>query len=304
MGDPVSQAYLTGGGHEQDVDLVEMAIQILRPGDLFLDVGSFLGTFSLAAASVGCRVIAIDASPLNAELLKAAAVLNGFDDLQVINAAADEHQGEIDFWELGPFGMVAASRPAGRRLRVKSLRIDDVLDGLGAPCPGLVKIDVEGSEVRALRGMRNLLAGPGAPSILFESNGHTLHLSGTTTTELLHMLEQIGYAIYMADRRELRPASSADLQAQTVVNYLATKKGPPTFAGWQPVAPLSGKQKMTILLGEVAHGNQDRRAYVASVLERAGPEFLHDREIIRILNTLSEDSDLTVREAAAWWSGT
>jgi hypothetical protein len=68
--------------------------------------------------------------------------------------------------------------------------------------PHLLKIDIEGSEVAALRGAQALLSGEDRPSILLEFNPVTLREHGNSPQELGKLLS--GYELYYVD----------DLQAQ------------------------------------------------------------------------------------------
>jgi FkbM family methyltransferase len=63
--------------------------------------------------------------------------------------------------------------------------------------PTFIKMDVEGSEVAALRGARRLLAAESRPALLFEHNPKTLSENGLTTEALAAELSR--YAFYYVD---------------------------------------------------------------------------------------------------------
>ena len=56
--DPVAFAY-RNGSTDHLAELYRLAAAVLRPGDRVLDLGAHLGGFGLAAAAVGCRVVAV-----------------------------------------------------------------------------------------------------------------------------------------------------------------------------------------------------------------------------------------------------
>jgi predicted O-methyltransferase YrrM len=60
-----------------------------------LDLGGHIGTFVLFAASQGCRVLSVEASPRNADLLRASAARNGCDQLAVSCTAVGEAGGRL-----------------------------------------------------------------------------------------------------------------------------------------------------------------------------------------------------------------
>ena len=76
---------------ELEPHLRETMERLLRPGDVFVDVGSHVGFYSLLAGRlVGGRgrVIAIDPQPYNAQRVLLNAELNGFAHLETHVAAA------------------------------------------------------------------------------------------------------------------------------------------------------------------------------------------------------------------------
>src|SRR5438132_657961 len=75
-----------------------------------VDLGCHVGTFSLPAAALGHRVIAVDASSNHARIVSAAGNINGFGDkLTVIQRAVSNVQGRVRFLESGLFGSVLAN---------------------------------------------------------------------------------------------------------------------------------------------------------------------------------------------------
>ncbi len=62
-----------------------------------LDLGTHVGTFTLAAAALGYEVIGVEASPQNAALLRAGLEHNAFRHVQLINAAVGDRPGTLEF---------------------------------------------------------------------------------------------------------------------------------------------------------------------------------------------------------------
>ena len=83
----------------------------LRPGDIFIDVGAHIGTYSLAAATLHpgqLKVIAMEAHPLNAMTLMRQLAQNGLQlDVELVCAAAGAAPGLSKLWpysRMGNFG--------------------------------------------------------------------------------------------------------------------------------------------------------------------------------------------------------
>nr|MDQ6928749.1 class I SAM-dependent methyltransferase [Actinomycetota bacterium] len=164
LGDPIT--ITLAGGQILDKINVGLMLDLIRAGDTLLDIGAHLGQFSLSAAAAGCRVLAVEAAPTNAALLRASAARNGFAQLQVVEAAVSDRPGTLEFIARGPWGRVALSSDdgAGHLVPVPAVTIDEILAEFELN-PTFVKIDVEGSEIPALDGMAALLSRPDAPPI-------------------------------------------------------------------------------------------------------------------------------------------
>jgi FkbM family methyltransferase len=94
--------------------------------------------------------------------------------------------------------------------------------------PTLIKMDIEGSEVAALRGARDVLLGEVRPSILFEHNPVALSKRGATPSCLSELLS--GYEFYYVDdlQDQMLPFGSriADLsRVQWICNLFAVPRG-------------------------------------------------------------------------------
>jgi FkbM family methyltransferase len=222
--DPLMRAYLTGCLGTLG-PLVPLARSILRPGQRVLDVGAHVGGFSLLAASLGCRVAAIEASPWNVDLLRRSVELNEFRDCQLLNVAAADRPGELEFASMGPWGQVSCEGIDRPTVRVDAVRIDDLLQDLGWDNVEFIKLDVEGYEVRAVRGMARLLSRADAPPVYFESNSFTLNMYGETPATLFETFRGLGYELTGWDAN-FAPFAVPDegfQQTEVVADFLARK---------------------------------------------------------------------------------
>ena len=160
--------YYWGCWEPNETDIIR---KLLRPGYTFVDVGANDGYFSLLASSLvgeSGKVIALEPTPDIAAELRANIHLNGFKNISVLERAASDVTGELTLTTpLGAgSGMTTFRSVAGRSWRVKADRLDVLLSD--SPPPNVVKVDVEGAELKVLRGMEGLLKGEDAPHILCE----------------------------------------------------------------------------------------------------------------------------------------
>ena len=151
----------------------------VRPGMRIFDVGANKGQMTLLfAALVGPagRIVAIEPAPKEFASLAANVALNALSNVQPIQAAAADAEGELIF-------TYAAGRPTQGKLRdvertyaiadadafpVRTVPIDALVDAHFTP--DLIKIDVEGAAASVMRGATRLLT-TSSPAIYLELHG-------------------------------------------------------------------------------------------------------------------------------------
>ena len=79
-------------------ELTKFIEESIRPGDVMVDVGANIGTFSLLAASLGATCYAFEASPDNCAVLRRNIALNEFSGIHVYECALSDHRGETIFY--------------------------------------------------------------------------------------------------------------------------------------------------------------------------------------------------------------
>jgi len=135
-------------------------LSVLAAGDTFLDIGANIGYFSLLAASVVGemgKVICFEPNVQNLRLLHASVLENGFQHVQVFPLAASDSRHVLKLQSFGSNGFLVAapSEPSNHQF-VQSVAVDDLVSAEGRV--HVIKMDIEGYESLALRGMRQLVA--------------------------------------------------------------------------------------------------------------------------------------------------
>ena len=134
----------------------------LKPGDVVLDIGANVGVMALLAASVvgdSGRVIAVEPNPDNVQLLYRGIVLNQFTNVEVLPLAASDRcavsalSGRRSNTEIATVD--TSDQQMDERRLVQSVVLDDVLSTM--PRLDLIKLDIEGHEPAALRGLGRLV---------------------------------------------------------------------------------------------------------------------------------------------------
>lgn len=303
--DPVSEAYMAGDGVWINTYLINVMSALTRRGDRVIDVGAFAGEFALAAAARGCRVLAIEANPRLASMVATSAELNRFRRLRVLNVAAGDQSGTVRFYPHGPWGQVVDSAwPDDDDFEpVLQVTLDNVLAALGWTSVAFMKVDIEGSEMRAFAGASGLLRSPNAPALLFESNLSPLSLLGIEPRELLEFVESFGYRLYRVTPTEIISCTSDTFQPEVVCDYLALKRRTPGDYGLKVREPLTPAEAANRVAAECELTSTDHRLVMAWHLMHAPADLLEQPRIQDALQALRNDADERVRQAAAWSAG-
>ncbi|MDE1837243.1 MAG: FkbM family methyltransferase [Euryarchaeota archaeon] len=147
---------------------------LLRPGELFVDVGANSGYFTALAQSwvrPNGRVVAFEPNPEVFRRLQANVRLNSAEGLVSTRCeAAGEKRSEgvlrVERFEDG-WGSLVSGSPSSREFAVQVVSLDGVLPASRA---AVVKIDVEGSELAVIRGMSNFLRSTEDMAVIVEWN--------------------------------------------------------------------------------------------------------------------------------------
>lgn len=280
----------------------ELALALVPPDGVILDLGAHLGTFALVAAASGRRVIAVEAAPRNIDLLRKSTRANRLGHLlSIVPVAVGDHSGMLRFLPDGAWGHIAGQRGGDDVVEVPARTAAEILAELGVARVDLVKIDVEGSEIGAINGMAALLSGPDAPGIVYEGNAHTLGMFHATPEDLVSTLVAFEYENYLIGERELTPVTAQSFQPETTVDYLAVKGALEPPQGWQVRRARTATELARVVTSESRHAIADYRAQIARSLERAPASLLERRDVRLVLSALALDPDDNVARAAAWW---
>jgi len=159
-----------------DREVAEALKASLQPDDVFYDIGSNIGYFSLLAASIGVRrVVAFEPFERLAQCAEHNVAMNGFGDVvRVVHVALGDARGAVQYepgpaWNCGA-GHILRNAASAEGVTVQLMTLDDFLLETRSAPPTVMKIDVEGFESNVLRGARQLLATRAPRVIVFEGN--------------------------------------------------------------------------------------------------------------------------------------
>lgn len=199
----------------------------VREGHTVLDIGAHIGYYTLLfARQVGPqgRVFAFEPAPGTLALLEQNIRLNGYHNVTLIPRAVSDVAGRarlyVDETNVGD-SRIYDSRDGRPFVPIETVRLDDALAGhLGAI--HFIKMDIQGAEYAALRGMLGLLQAHPEAKLVTEFWPYGLKTFGVEPEAYLHLLLEQSFHLFNLDERAGRILPVSPKQLLT--------RYPPTFA--------------------------------------------------------------------------
>ncbi len=181
-------------------DVTRAITTYLQPGGVFVDCGANIGYFSSLAADIVGKdgeVIAFEPLPEVAAIAKANLERNRFAHSRLINAAVSDKSGSAQlFREHGaPHGHTSLSQTAlvsADAVPCILVRLDDVIPREIWSRVSVIKLDIEGAELPALRGATELLSQATA-KLIVEINPESARRTGYEVSAIFEYLGEKGY---------------------------------------------------------------------------------------------------------------
>jgi FkbM family methyltransferase len=208
----------------------------LASGSTFVEIGANVGVYSLlAAAHVGAsgRVVAFEPEPRSAEVLRRSAALAAFEHVECFDVALSDQSGTREFHlalDATANSLVDETPARANRYRgtvtVRTTTLDALVAarGIDPRTIGLIKVDVEGEEVRTIAGMLGTLERGGGPPLWCEVRGPLGSTRAPDTfTKVAALLAPQGYAPYRCDGVP-RPVAAGDVVGREDILFVAARR--------------------------------------------------------------------------------
>jgi FkbM family methyltransferase len=188
--------------------LTHMFKRLLRSGDTMVDGGANIGFFSLLGAKCVGRcgaVHAFEPIPATFAQLSENIKLNSVANIHINRVALGSEAGETDF-EMPQeadtrldLNRLATSVLTGRgpRIAVRMRTLDEYAEAEGVGHIRFIKLDIEGGEVAAIGGMRQLLSSRRVDYFICEVNVPLLERQGLKASAIRDALTSYGYEAYL-----------------------------------------------------------------------------------------------------------
>ncbi len=198
----------------------------LYEGEIFIDIGANVGAYSLVASRLvgkSGKVIAFEPGSKSFLRLLKNISLNGLTNIIPERMAVIDKSTQTDLFisgsqNLGMSSIYHHDSETGITEKVEAVSLDDYVEKKGISRIGLIKIDIEGSEFLALKGMQKVLTDM-RPKILVELKEETLKNSGYTEKDIIALFEKAGYSRFNIDDRA-NISKDTGLQTKDYYNYV------------------------------------------------------------------------------------
>lgn len=199
-------------GHEPHITTILKSL--LKEGMIVADVGAALGYFTfITAKEVGRKgeVYAIEPDECVFNDLKKNIEINNYENIFPVQTAISDSIDSINMLDFKEWINKKEKLSTVKTITLDSLKIDF----------DLIKMDIEGYEVDALKGMKNILH-EGKVKIICEIHPKEISVLGYNVKDIQNLLAQYNYSIHLINKKgelELKNNISNDY-----AHYLFTKR--------------------------------------------------------------------------------
>jgi len=183
--------------------------QIVKPGMVVVDIGAHVGYFTLLAARLAGpagKIYAFEPEPANHALLKENVQRNGYTNVEVVNKAVSDQTGStvlfISSMDTGSNSLYQGRSSDGDQVTVEMIEFDSFHADNGNPHIDLMKVDIEGAEIKAIQGMEKLLGNQDRPDLIIEFCPFLLKNAGHEPGEMLKKLGAVYPKISLVDDQD------------------------------------------------------------------------------------------------------
>jgi FkbM family methyltransferase len=164
-------------------EMTHHIVSLAKPGMTVFDVGAHAGYFTMMLSRIvgkSGRVFAFEANPENVAILRKHIRINQLGNINIIEAAVADRNGEVRFSGSGYEGQISDS---GRRIPAVKL--------VDFPTPDLLKMDIEGAEILAFAGATRILSELRTKMLVAVHEGEPIAKIPTILTSHTYKLEWI-----------------------------------------------------------------------------------------------------------------
>jgi FkbM family methyltransferase len=203
--------------------------RLVLPGMTFVDIGAYVGYFTvLASRLVGANghVYAFEPDALAFEYLTKNLAANKATNVTAFRKAVADRTAQAILVRdpVGPESYLAVQPAEDVSQVVDAVSLDSVFEDLKWPPVDIVKMNIEGSEYLALKGMRGVSQRNPNMQLVMEFNPSAMQRANVEPAELTQVLKQLGFRSGRVVERDLQSVDDQLVpKGGAVYNILLTK---------------------------------------------------------------------------------
>ena len=194
---------------EFETDDLQHFMTAIGRTDVVFDIGANIGAYCvpIGRSRPDAQVHAFEPIDLNGSLIQVSLHLNRLQNVQLVRKCVSDSAGRVEFSlaeDRAYSSMIDTGRKAElRRFMCDTVPLDQYCEEQGGIRPDIVKIDVEGAELKVLQGATQLFADPSRRPklVLIELYDQNLTAFGTSIDEVTAWMTGRGYDSYVLIER-------------------------------------------------------------------------------------------------------
>jgi FkbM family methyltransferase len=181
-------------------ETVQLCKRIIRPGMVIVDVGAHIGFYTRLFARLAGpegKVYALEPHPGNFAVLDRNCGKYG--NVHLLQIAAVEVERDVLLHvspSSGRHSLLSSAHSWDEQIAVKGVALDRILQETKVD---LIKMDIEGAELEALKGMRKTIDRSDDLALIFEMNPPVLASRGLEPGDVLDTLAEWGFRSYLIE---------------------------------------------------------------------------------------------------------
>lgn len=189
-------------------------ISLAQDTTTIVDIGGNIGQMAMLFAQYAKKVYTFEPIPATANRLEQNIGLNGLNEKVILSRVAlTNYKGKIKFGlppksNRGTGSTVITEQSKNNTIEVESVTLDEFIERNNITDVDLIKMDIEGAELFALRGMTKLLSTSNKPILILEMTLVMMKQAGYGADELIDFLKGFGYICHEFTKNGLKRSLS------------------------------------------------------------------------------------------------
>lgn len=220
--------------NKNDKTEIEVLKSIIKPGDNVLDIGSNIGFYAKILSSLAGNkgtVYCFEPDKVNFKHLKNNT--KGISNIILFNNAVSDKEQVLKVYKSKLLNVDHRTYPVNNYDSVEEITavsIDELIRSNEIKNISVIKIDIQGYELTAFKGMQHLLSTSHNLKIIAEYWPHGFKRAGTTAVEFFDFFHKLQYQFYMIDEKPHKKISreyileNVDKPFEFSFNVLITKE--------------------------------------------------------------------------------